>query len=239
MLEDGSLNPGGMTSFNHYALGAIADWLQRVVAGLAPTESGYHKIAIQPCPLPGLDHASATHETPYGRATVNWRRHATHLSIEAVIPPNTTATVTLPGQTRPFTVGSGQHSWTVNETRQAHHLQELSLTSAMAQIIDDPDAYQALLDAFDQHQPGSAREFTKHTKWTPGRYLREAVNRAPHDVVEQISRAFKRLNQSRGATTNYSARASEQRTSAPGSGQAPHQSQGDNERVVAERTRDA
>ena len=36
LLPDGSVNPGGMTSFNHYALGAVADWLHRRVAGLAP-----------------------------------------------------------------------------------------------------------------------------------------------------------------------------------------------------------
>jgi alpha-L-rhamnosidase len=43
LLEDGTVNPGEMTSFNHYALGAVADWLHRVVAGLAPAEP-----AVQP-----------------------------------------------------------------------------------------------------------------------------------------------------------------------------------------------
>ncbi|MGI0501413.1 hypothetical protein ABY44_00005, partial [Burkholderia sp. ZZQ-2] len=33
MLPDGTVNPGTMTSFNHYALGAVADWLHRSVAG--------------------------------------------------------------------------------------------------------------------------------------------------------------------------------------------------------------
>jgi alpha-L-rhamnosidase len=41
MLPDGTINPGEMTSFNHYALGAVVDFLQRVVAGLAPAEPGY------------------------------------------------------------------------------------------------------------------------------------------------------------------------------------------------------
>ena len=36
LLPDGTVNPGEMTSFNHYALGAVADWLHRTVAGLAP-----------------------------------------------------------------------------------------------------------------------------------------------------------------------------------------------------------
>ena len=45
MLPDGSINPGEMTSFNHYALGAVADWLHRTVAGLAPAAPGYREIA--------------------------------------------------------------------------------------------------------------------------------------------------------------------------------------------------
>src|SRR5665811_513971 len=74
MLEDGSINPGEMTSFNHYALGAIADWLHRVVAGLAPAEAGYRRLEIAPQFLPGLYWASTRHETPNGTDDVEWRR---------------------------------------------------------------------------------------------------------------------------------------------------------------------
>jgi alpha-L-rhamnosidase len=68
MLPDGSINPGEMTSFNHYALGAVADWLHRTIAGLAPAEPGYRQLAIEPRPGGGLTHASARHRTPYGIA---------------------------------------------------------------------------------------------------------------------------------------------------------------------------
>ena len=54
MLPDGTINPGEMTSFNHYALGAVADWLHRVVAGLAPATPGYRRMRIAPQPLTGL-----------------------------------------------------------------------------------------------------------------------------------------------------------------------------------------
>ena len=40
LLPDGTVNPGEMTSFNHYALGAVADWLHRTVAGLRPARPG-------------------------------------------------------------------------------------------------------------------------------------------------------------------------------------------------------
>ena len=44
MLPDGTINPGQMTSFNHYALGAVADWMHRTVGGLAPAEPGYRRV---------------------------------------------------------------------------------------------------------------------------------------------------------------------------------------------------
>jgi len=70
MLPDGRVNPGEMTSFNHYALGAVADWLHRTVAGLAPGAPGYRRLVVAPRPGGGLTHAAASHETPYGRADV-------------------------------------------------------------------------------------------------------------------------------------------------------------------------
>ena len=48
MLPDGSINPGQMTSFNHYALGAVADWMHRVVGGLAPAAPGLSAGADRP-----------------------------------------------------------------------------------------------------------------------------------------------------------------------------------------------
>ena len=54
MLPDGTVNPGEMTSFNHYAFGAVADWLHRAVAGLAPAAPGYRRVAVRPRPGGGL-----------------------------------------------------------------------------------------------------------------------------------------------------------------------------------------
>jgi alpha-L-rhamnosidase len=114
LLPDGSVNPGEMTSFNHYALGAVADWLHRTVAGLAPLAPGYRRIAIQPCPGGGLTFARASHLTPYGMAACGWRIEGDMLIVEATIPPNTTARVSLPGQeNQSLEVDAGQHLWRI------------------------------------------------------------------------------------------------------------------------------
>jgi len=108
MLADGSINPGEMTSFNHYALGAVADFLHRRVAGLAPAAPGYRHMHIEPMPGGGLVRASATHQTPYGEAAVSWTRINDRLILDVVVPPSTTATVRLPGA-KAIEVGAGAH----------------------------------------------------------------------------------------------------------------------------------
>ncbi|ROP78822.1 alpha-L-rhamnosidase [Frigoribacterium sp. PhB107] len=86
MLPDGSINPGGMTSFNHYALGAVADWMHRVVGGLAPLEPGYRKILIAPDIGPGIDWARSSLATPHGHAEVSWARSGDDVRYDITIP---------------------------------------------------------------------------------------------------------------------------------------------------------
>lgn len=112
MLADGSVNPGEMTSFNHYALGAVADWMHRVVAGIAPLEPGYRRILFRPQPGGGLTSASARHETPYGTASISWRNADGGHSVSIEVPTGATARVELPGQ-EPREVGSGRFEYTV------------------------------------------------------------------------------------------------------------------------------
>ncbi|HLS92243.1 MAG TPA: family 78 glycoside hydrolase catalytic domain [Microbacterium sp.] len=95
MLPDGSINPGEMTSFNHYALGAVADWMHRTVGGIAPAEPGYRRVLIAPVPGPGIDHAETSLDSPAGRVSVSWRVSGDTLALTAEVP--TPAVVRIPG----------------------------------------------------------------------------------------------------------------------------------------------
>ncbi|WP_214316999.1 alpha-L-rhamnosidase [Nonomuraea sediminis] len=110
LLPDGSVNPGEMTSFNHYALGAVADFLHRTVAGLAPAAPGYRRLRIAPRPGAGLTHASARLDTPYGPASVRWAVEGGGLTVWATVPAGTVAEVDLPGM-EPVEVSSGTHTF--------------------------------------------------------------------------------------------------------------------------------
>ncbi|MBO1739490.1 alpha-L-rhamnosidase [Leifsonia sp. TF02-11] len=110
MLPDGSINPGGMTSFNHYALGAVADFLHRVVAGLNLPEPGSDVVVIKPHPGGGLTQAGTRHLTTHGEVGVEWTRRGTDFTIDVDVPLGLRARVTLPGSGDAFVeVGHGTH----------------------------------------------------------------------------------------------------------------------------------
>jgi alpha-L-rhamnosidase len=107
---DGTFQNPSMTSFNHYAYGAIGEWMFEVVAGLEadPDVPGYKRILVRPRPGGGLTRAAATLETPYGEATSAWRLEDDRMVVEATIPPNATGLVALPGAAGAAVTESGR-----------------------------------------------------------------------------------------------------------------------------------
>ncbi|PSR89028.1 bacterial alpha-L-rhamnosidase-domain-containing protein [Coniella lustricola] len=101
MLPDGSLNPGAMTSFNHYALGSVADWLHSVVGGLQPAAPGWRRFLVRPRPGGGLKWCRVSFEGPYGTVRAGWHMGEGDkvLNLRLEVPPLCQALVVLPGQT--------------------------------------------------------------------------------------------------------------------------------------------
>lgn len=95
---DGSFQDVGMNSFNHYAYGAIGDWLYRYVAGIDIDENhpGYKHFILAPHPGGGLTKASAELESSYGKIVSSWNISQNEFTYDIEIPANTSATVTLP-----------------------------------------------------------------------------------------------------------------------------------------------
>ncbi len=95
---DGSFQDAGMNSFNHYAYGAIGEWLYRVVAGIEidPEQPGYKHIIIQPHPGGELTNAKASMNSMYGKIISSWNLQENQFNLTVEIPANTTATVILP-----------------------------------------------------------------------------------------------------------------------------------------------
>ncbi len=110
MLPDGSINPGEMTSFNHYALGAVADWMHRTVGGLSPLAPGYAKARFAPRPGAGITSARTCLDTPHGRIETSWTvTPAGHLVLAADVPDGMQLELQPPGG-QPTLVGGGHHT---------------------------------------------------------------------------------------------------------------------------------
>jgi hypothetical protein len=74
-IEGSDGESGHMLSFNHYAYGAVIDWVYRHVAGISPDidAPGYRRVVLAPEPVRGVDWARASVETPYGPVVTSWR----------------------------------------------------------------------------------------------------------------------------------------------------------------------
>jgi alpha-L-rhamnosidase len=96
---DGGFQNVGMNSFNHYAYGAIGNWLFAYVAGLkyCVDEPGFKSIEIKPYPTDALAFARAELHSMYGLIKSSWEIKDGEFILHAVIPPNTTAKIYLPG----------------------------------------------------------------------------------------------------------------------------------------------
>lgn len=96
-IKDG-YEKASMNSLNHYAYGAIGQWMYERIAGIAPLEPGYKKIRIAPIPGGPLTSASASYKTIYGKVSSSWKIKKGQFYLETIIPPNTSAEILIPIQ---------------------------------------------------------------------------------------------------------------------------------------------
>jgi alpha-L-rhamnosidase len=96
---DSTFQDPGMNSFNHYAYGAIGDWMYRISAGIETMGPGYKHIVIQPHPTKKLAYAKASFESSYGTIISGWERKDGKILLNIKIPANSIATIILPSNT--------------------------------------------------------------------------------------------------------------------------------------------
>jgi alpha-L-rhamnosidase len=119
MLPDGSINPGDMTSFNHYALGAVATFMHERLGGLRCIEPGWKKARAEPILGGYFTDAAVSHITPFGKVGCSWKIEGDRFDMTVQVPPNTSMEVVLPSsgvdstEAVVKTVMSGVHSFSV------------------------------------------------------------------------------------------------------------------------------
>lgn len=95
---DSTFEPASMNSFNHYAYGAIGDWMYRRMVGIDNSDGhiGYKHATIKPYLGAGFTHARGELQTYYGKISNGWKIEGDRLNMEAEIPVNTTAIINFP-----------------------------------------------------------------------------------------------------------------------------------------------
>ena len=106
--EDGTFWSADMNSFNHYAYGAVGDWLYGVVAGIKIAEPGYKKVTLAPQPDQRLGYVTASVQTPCGELLSSWEYVNGIVKYKFIIPEGITANIRLPNGEQKSVRGSSQ-----------------------------------------------------------------------------------------------------------------------------------
>ena len=118
MLPNGEINPGEMTSFNHYAFGAISKFLFERIAGLQRLDPGWKSCRVAPSIGAEFSSASASHVTRNGTVSCSWEtvsagKQLNTMKLKVSVPYNMRVEVVLPSGDgeKQETVGHGEWSW--------------------------------------------------------------------------------------------------------------------------------
>jgi len=165
---DGSFGDEGMNSFNHYAYGAVGDWMYQNIGGISAVGAGYKSSRIAPTIGGGLTSGHGTYDSVYGTISSDWKKAGDDLTLDVEVPVNTTSRVSIPAANllavtegsaaladadgvsdvtfadgvATFTVGSGSYSFRADAQR-------AQLGTILAEITATDDHAAALAAAGD------------------------------------------------------------------------------------------
>ena len=105
---DGSFQNAGMNSFNHYAYGAVGDWMYRTITGINQTTPGFKSFSIKPEIGGDLTYAKASFNSMYGEIKSGWELKDSEITMNVVIPANTKAKVYVPASDESKITESGK-----------------------------------------------------------------------------------------------------------------------------------
>ncbi|WP_306044149.1 alpha-L-rhamnosidase C-terminal domain-containing protein, partial [Streptomyces acidiscabies] len=131
-------------------------------------------------PGDGLDRAQAALLTPYGRAEIAWRLDGEELHVTALVPPNATAQVDLPGPAgAPFDVTAGHHTWTVHLPAPDRPSGPITLDTTLGELMDRPGAMKIFTDTLIRFFPEAAAYIDQSDTESGETTIRDAAAMVP------------------------------------------------------------
>ena len=98
LLPDGTPNPEGMNSYNHYAYGSVMEFVYRRVAGIEATGVGFQSVRIAPVPVEGLNEVRGEYNSIHGKITAGYAKKENKVTYFAHVPPSVQAEIVLPDE---------------------------------------------------------------------------------------------------------------------------------------------
>lgn len=145
LMPDGTPNPDGMNSYNHYAYGSVMEFVVKRIAGLQPTAAGYKKVRITPNPCKGLADIKAEYESISGKIVSGYKQKNGKITFFAEIPECVEAEIILPNE-QPLAVKSGKYEY----EREWEDLNVPAFTpeSMVNEVFANPKAREAFNEVF-------------------------------------------------------------------------------------------
>lgn len=161
ILPDGSFNPKNMNSLNHYAYGAIGNWLYQQLGGLKALEPGYHKFKLEPRLTPGFSKVNLTFESMYGSIHCDYECRAGKISVNVTVPVNTSAELYLPEKAEVQQLGSGEYHYEYS-TDTNLEVAKYSLETPLHVVLENPTAQAFLQQAAPEMVNNKMMEYVKN-----------------------------------------------------------------------------
>ena len=115
LYENWPIDAKSDISMNHIMFGEIGAWYYKALGGIKPdpAQPGFKNVLLEPHFVAGLDHFDATHDGPYGTIRSSWKRSGKGVTYSVTVPPNSTATLRLPGSATPQQLQAGTYQFDV------------------------------------------------------------------------------------------------------------------------------
>ncbi len=145
LMPDGTPNPDGMNSYNHYAYGSVMEFVYRRIAGIDAAAAGFAKIRVAPHPVKGLSALRAEYESVRGRIASEYRQKEGKIEYIIQIPDGVAAEIVLPDE-EPVFVKGGKH--TFERASEELHAEPYTPESTVLEVFENPKAVRAFNEVF-------------------------------------------------------------------------------------------
>ena len=145
LMPDGTPNPDGMNSYNHYAYGSVMEFVYRRIAGIEAKEAGFAKIFVAPHPVRGLPCLKAEYESVRGKIRSEYVQKDGKITYVVEIPEHTEAEIVLPGEAPLFVTG-GKHTF-VRDSEELY-TEPFTPESTVLEVFENPKAVKAFNEVF-------------------------------------------------------------------------------------------